>query len=141
MSSDSGGGPVNVLREAKRTLNTGSYDRCIILIDTDLPWPDPLTKKLCGVDAIYLGCSPCLEGYLLRLLGKNIPSLSKDCKQAFYGSSNPRGIEVKKAIEAAITWEILQTAYEENNRIIRCILDHFDSTKIREYSPGTVIKE
>lgn len=140
-SSDSGGSPANVLREARKTLNSGSYDRCIILMDTDLPWPDSLTTKLCGVDTIYLGCSPCLEGYLLRLLGKNIPHLSDDCKQAFYGSRNPRGIEVKKAIEAAITWEILQTAYEENNRIIRCILDHYDHTKISDYLAGTIIRE
>ena len=140
-SSDNGGGPLNVFNEAKKVLDSGSFNRCIILIDTDVPWPEHLKTKLKGVDTIYLGCNPCMEGYFLKLLGRTIPPSSKECKKAFYGSSDPRGLKVKQVIEEKITWELLQTAYEEKSKLMRCLLDHFDHRKISSYHAGLAIKE
>ena len=120
--------------------DSGNYDRCVILMDNDLEWPNRPESFIHGTEVVYQGCTPCLEGYLLELQGKRAPRQSKDCKRQFYGSTDPRAREVTRAIEAAVTWRVLQNSYNGNMQITRCLLDHFDLSKIGNYYPGTVIK-
>lgn len=135
VDSDNGGGFANILREAQNELDSGSFSRCLLLLDTDVSWPRILTTKYKGTEMLYMGCSPCLEGYLLRLQGKPVPRSSPDCKRAFYGKTNPRGIEVKEKMRDVVTWQLLQNSYN-NSSVMRCILDHYDSNKHTYYQAG-----
>jgi hypothetical protein len=77
-----GKGPGNVVATAVGHLRMRAFDRTLTLMDTDLEW----TKK--DRDAArkhkieLIGSTPCIEGLLLRVLGKPVPDQSAQCKKA-----------------------------------------------------------
>jgi len=84
-----GGSPETVLLSAKKLLRQRAYDVCVIVMDTDRPWPVPLSGTINGTQMKYVAASPCLEGFLLQLLG--VPGISgrtpvAQCKRVLYGS-------------------------------------------------------
>lgn len=77
-----GKGPENILQVAIRELRRAAeYDRVAVLMDTDIPWTAQLRRQAKEHSIQLLGCSPCIEGLLLRLLDKKVPDSSTACKK------------------------------------------------------------
>ncbi|ANT65127.1 RloB domain-containing protein [Prosthecochloris sp. CIB 2401] len=76
-----GKGPDNVVNFAIRQLNVCSYDACVVVLDTDIPWTERLKKKAKKANIELVGSSPCLEGFLLLILGTYPPEQSVQCKK------------------------------------------------------------
>lgn len=77
-----GKGPENVVNHAARQTRVYSYDECVVLLDTDIPWTDKLKKDARKARVEMIGSIPCFEGLLLSILGKRPPSLCTDCKKS-----------------------------------------------------------
>lgn len=77
-----GKGPGNVVGTAVGHLRMRAFDRALTLMDTDLEWmkKDREAARKNKIDLI--GSTPCIEGLLLRLLGKPVPSQSVQCKKS-----------------------------------------------------------
>ena len=88
IESGTGGGPKELIKKVKGELERRGFDNCVVMMDTDLPWPDPLPKKTNGTRIHYVGSDPCIEGVFLKLL--NDPKYhssqysSKKCKSLFH---------------------------------------------------------
>lgn len=77
-----GKGPENVLRVAIHELRRAAdYDRVAVLMDTDIPWTAQLRKQAREHGIELLGCSPCIEGLFLQMLGNKAPASSTACKK------------------------------------------------------------
>ncbi len=77
-----GKGPGNVVGTAVGHLRMRAFDQALTLMDTDLEWTkkDREAARKNKIDLI--GSTPCIEGMLLRLLGKPVPDQSVQCKKA-----------------------------------------------------------
>jgi hypothetical protein len=51
-----------------------------VLLDTDIAWPNKIVKEAIKRGVLLIGSSPCIEGYLLKLLGHPVPVESRVCK-------------------------------------------------------------
>src|SRR5690606_4947536 len=85
-----GGGPENVLSVAKKHWRRFEYDRvmsrCVVLMDTDKTWSSAVVANAKRMNIRLVPSRPCLEGLLLRILGKETPkgpSAAKRCKRLF----------------------------------------------------------
>lgn len=79
-----GKGPSNIIKHAISCVNCDGYDRCIVLLDTDLPWPSTLVKQAKSKGIILVGADPCLEGLLLDILTINKCNTNKGCKEKLH---------------------------------------------------------
>ena len=83
-----GGSPETVIRTAHKLLAQRAYDRCLVLMDTDLPWPKVLHRKVGRTNITYVEARPCVEGLLLTIVGHKgiVPasSMAARCKRVFY---------------------------------------------------------
>jgi len=83
-----GGSPETVIRTARKLLDQRAYDRCLILMDTDLPWPKARPHKVDRTRITYVAAKPCVEGLLLAILQHKgiVPasSMAAQCKKVFY---------------------------------------------------------
>lgn len=86
-----GGSPADVIHAASKRRDIG-YDERWILIDSDIE----LTledKKLAGKRKVHIIQSEpvCIEGMLLKVLGKEVPSTNSKCKKVLHPllSSHP----------------------------------------------------
>jgi len=77
----SGKGPSNVIGTAIGALRISSYDKKLCLLDTDLVWTKQNKKDANHKKIELVGSTPCLEGLLLKTLGRTVPASSLDCKQ------------------------------------------------------------
>lgn len=77
----SGKGPSNVIGTAIGALRISSYDKKLCLLDTDLVWTKQNKKDAKRKKIELVGSTPCLEGLLLKILGRTVPASSLDCKQ------------------------------------------------------------
>jgi hypothetical protein len=82
-----GGSPETVLLSAKKLLRQRAYDVCVIVMDTDRPWPSILSEHIGKTRMKYVAASPCLEGLLLQMLG--VPGITMrssvaQCKRVLY---------------------------------------------------------
>lgn len=78
-----GGGPNSIIEKAKINFENGSFTQCLIVMDTDLDWPNERPTEEEGF--FYVGSRPCIEGVLLRILGINSMYWStKKCKHTFH---------------------------------------------------------
>ena len=75
-----GRGPEHVLDYTERQSRTADYDRKAAFLDTDIPWPQRMRKRAGQKYIELLPSEPCLEGFLLRILGQQVPALSNECK-------------------------------------------------------------
>ena len=64
-----GGSPETVIQTARKLLRQRAFVVCMILMDTDRPWPASRPSHIGGTRVDYLAATPCLEGLLLRILG------------------------------------------------------------------------
>jgi hypothetical protein len=76
-----GKGPEHILTFTIRQAATAAYDHKTVLLDTDIPWPDANVSKAKSHRIELLPSKPCLEGLLLDVLGRPVPSTTKQCKK------------------------------------------------------------
>lgn len=76
-----GGGPDSVINHVVRQLRLGNYDHQIALLDTDIVWSPRLLKIARQNKIEMIGSTPCLEGLLLSILNKPLPTKSSVCKK------------------------------------------------------------
>ncbi|MCX6874306.1 MAG: hypothetical protein NTW21_10940 [Verrucomicrobia bacterium] len=81
---DDGGDPTHILRKCINYRRRAEFASRTVLIDTDRPWDRETVLALAEQENVrMLPSQPCLEGLLLRILGKAVPSSSRDCKRIF----------------------------------------------------------
>ncbi len=56
------------------------YDRIAVLLDTDLQMSTATRKRAKRRKIQVIGSTPCIEGLLLKILGKHVPETSAECK-------------------------------------------------------------
>lgn len=82
-----GGDPSVVIATAKKLLRQRSYDRCLVLMDTDRSWPANLPTHIGKTSVVFVPEEPVIEGLLLRILGHpNITTSTTvaECKRVLY---------------------------------------------------------
>ena len=82
-----GGSPETIIQTARKLLRQRAFDVCVILMDTDVPWPVSRPSHIGGTRVEYLTAAPCLEGLLLRIVGHTgitTASTVDECKRALY---------------------------------------------------------
>jgi hypothetical protein len=77
-----GKGPEHVINHAARQARIYSYDLVVALLDTDILWTDKLKKEARKARIEMVGSSPCLEGFLLSILGECPAEQSAECKRS-----------------------------------------------------------
>lgn len=65
---------------AIRQLRNAAYDRVVTLLDTDIPLSVAAAKHAKVRKIQVVGSNPCVEGLLLEILGKPVPTTSPECK-------------------------------------------------------------
>lgn len=88
-----GKGPGNVIATAVGASSSASYDKKVCLLDTDLEWTAENKRDAQRKKIELVGSAPCLEGLLLRILGKVIPRDSAACKQQLRGVTQKNMLE------------------------------------------------
>lgn len=78
-----GKGPENVVETVIRHCANRSYDLRAALLDTDLPWSADIHRKAASKRITLVGSKPCVEGFLLDVLGRTAPQRSAECKRSF----------------------------------------------------------
>ena len=86
----SGGSPQSVVEKAVRLKSSRSYDKCFVLVDSDVAFePDrELQKRMKKKPRIeMLNATPCIEGLMLAILKhpkfSQTKTTSDDCKRIF----------------------------------------------------------
>jgi len=64
-----GKGPEYIVDFAVRQRSNAAYDRVAVLLDTDLTWSEAVKKRARKNRLVLLGSDPCIEGFLLKILG------------------------------------------------------------------------
>ena len=75
-----GKGPDHVVDYAIRQRQNAAYDRIIALLDSDLEISPAVHKRAKSKKIQIIRAKPCIEGLLLKILGKYVPATSADCK-------------------------------------------------------------
>lgn len=79
-----GKGPKHVISHALSCLKCDGYDYCIVLLDTDLPWPQKLVRLARSKGIVLVGAVPCLEGTLLDILSMAKAQTNNGCKSLLH---------------------------------------------------------
>jgi hypothetical protein len=106
--SAGGKGPNNVLNDAICTLTKTGCDFVATLLDTDIPWPPELVKEANAKGVHVIGSKPCLEGLLLKILGKSLPrpATSDACKKRMHSLLSGKETD-KSSYEELFTKSVL----------------------------------
>ncbi|TMO53096.1 RloB domain-containing protein [Pseudoalteromonas phenolica] len=107
--SAGGKGPSNVIGDAIGTLRSSGCDRVASILDTDLPWPATKVREAKSKKIRLIGSNPCLEGLLLKILGKRVPASSNDCKEELHPMLSGKETE-KESYAELFTKELLNEA-------------------------------
>ncbi|MCH7225661.1 hypothetical protein [Haloferula sp. A504] len=83
-----GGSPQDVIRSA---IKRRGFDRTLVLFDTDRPLPAVWHRKALANGYQLVTPSPCIEAFLLELLGHPLPGDTAACKRAFDAVLPPPG--------------------------------------------------
>lgn len=83
-----GGSPKDIVHRADLLLSQRSYSKCMIVLDTDIPWTEitllkGIQKNNSTVKMSVVGSLPCLEGLMLEILEETHPRNSEECKRQF----------------------------------------------------------
>lgn len=88
IGAGNGGGPIELMRKVQGKLERMDFDNCVVLMDTDLPWPKSLPKRVNKTRIHYAGAIPCIEGLFLKLLNDpkyhSVQHSSQKCKRHFH---------------------------------------------------------
>jgi hypothetical protein len=76
-----GGSPDNIVAYTARQIQNVSFNRTIVVMDTDVPWEQKTLNKAKRHKIKLIGSKPCIEGLMLEVLGNPVPDSSYDCKQ------------------------------------------------------------
>lgn len=83
-----GHGPENVLDRVIGQSRNSQFDINGALLDRDIPWTVALEEKARKQRIKLIGSIPCLEGFLLSILGIGAPEQSNDCKARLHPRLN-----------------------------------------------------
>ena len=75
-----GKGPDHVVGHTIGQCRNADYDRIAVLLDTDLQMLPATRKRAKRKKIQVIGSTPCIEGLLLKILGKHVPKTSAECK-------------------------------------------------------------
>jgi len=75
-----GGSPADIVKTA---LQRRGFDRTFVFFDTDRPLPATWQAKMRGAGHIAVTPTPCVEAFLLELLGHSHPTDTAGCKKRF----------------------------------------------------------
>jgi hypothetical protein len=122
IKSAGGKGPQNIITEAISTKDCNGYDRSVALLETDLEWPASLVKRAQGKKIELLGSSPCLEGFLLDILGEGrpTPNTSSQCKTKFNGLLTGKSTD-KNSYSELFTKEVLDKVIETSENLEKLV--------------------
>ena len=87
VNNANGGSPETVIATARKLLRQRVYGRCLVLMDTDVPWPPSPPSVIGKTKMTYLPARPVLEGLLLRIVGHPGVTTSTtvaECKRTLY---------------------------------------------------------
>ncbi|MBG3012091.1 RloB domain-containing protein [Proteus columbae] len=104
-----GKGPNHVINHAIACMKCDGYDECIVLLDTDIPWPPKLVKQATGKGICLIGSEPCLEGFLLDILSRRKTNTNNGCKELLHPLLNGESTS-KDSYKVLFTKEILEGA-------------------------------
>ncbi len=90
-----GKGPSNVITTAIGALRISSYDKKLCLMDTDIVWTSQNKIEAKRKKIELIGATPCLEGLLLQVLGRQFPPVSDDCKRQLKAIKGKEMFEVE----------------------------------------------
>lgn len=80
-----GGSPESIVDFTIRQKNSASFDRVIVVMDTDVEWPQATINKARKHKIKLIGTNPCIEGLMLAALDKPVPNSNSDCKNRVQG--------------------------------------------------------
>lgn len=75
-----GKGPDHVVDYAIRQCRNAAYDRVVALLDTDLEMSAAARRRAWSKKIQIIEATPCIEGLMLKILGKHVPVTSAECK-------------------------------------------------------------
>lgn len=75
-----GGSPYDIVTFAARQIQNVSYDRAVVVMDTDVPWLQKTENKAKRHKIKLIGVEPCIEGLMLSILNNNPSNSSNECK-------------------------------------------------------------
>jgi hypothetical protein len=102
-----GGSPQDVIQAA---LNRPGFDRTFVFFDTDIALPPTWAAKSRRAGHILITPSPCIEAFLLTLLGRPCPSDTAACKRAFDAMLPPPDKYDYRAYDRHFPKELLDAA-------------------------------
>jgi len=73
-----------VLRTALKITAMRQYDVVVCLFDLDKALPKGDMRKALAKKFVLIGADPCIEGFMLEILGQPKPHHSSDCKHAMH---------------------------------------------------------
>ena len=76
-----GKGAGNVIDTAIGQSRNADYDLRVAVLDTDTDWTPRVRKKAKTHKIILVPSTPCLEGFLLTILGQYLPHGCRECKE------------------------------------------------------------
>ena len=94
-----GRGPGNVISTAIGAGNSASYDKKVCLLDTDIQWTAEDIKNAKRYKIELVGSTPCLEGLLLKVLCKQVPFNSAQCKQQLFKITGKAMVEASDYLD------------------------------------------
>lgn len=77
-----GKGPEHILNTALVHQKQADYDSTIILLDTDIPWPNNFKRDAKKCNVFVIGSQPCIEAVFLAILNIKVPKSTKECERA-----------------------------------------------------------
>lgn len=119
-----GKGPDHVVNYAIKQKRTATYDRAIVLLDTDLEMSATIKRKAKSNKIRVIGSTPCFEGLLLKILGEHVPSTSKQCK-AQLGNKLPERLTRQEDYQSKFSRELLDARRDdvpELGALLDCLL-------------------
>ena len=77
------GGPDSIFAYTLKAIKAVPRDCNVVVMDTDREWSVKLRSEASKKKITLCGASPCIDGLLLRILGKNVANSSSECKRQF----------------------------------------------------------
>ena len=113
-----GGGPLQVLQSTEHFMRYADYDYSYAMFDSDVPMCDECSELIQQIKVKCMILEPCLEGWLLRVLGLNSPRSTTACKTRFHRSV----LAKKKKVEQSNYRDLLSDALLKNRESIDPLL-------------------
>ncbi|MCL4315541.1 MAG: RloB domain-containing protein [Gammaproteobacteria bacterium] len=79
-----GKGPEHVIEKVTRYARNADFKLKAALLDEDIPWSPQIIQYAKRNRVSLIGSSPCLEGFLLKILNQPVPDVCKTCKDKLH---------------------------------------------------------